>query len=141
MVACWSLLITLSAFAPAGPLPAADEAVVKRLVEALKDSDLEVRMHLGAALSKCGAAAVEPLAAALKSASADQRAGAAYALGLIGSAARPALPTLLDALSDPELEVRRQTAMAINRVYVPSRPAPATPLAQRPPTTPRGAPR
>lgn len=98
----------------------ADSVIVAKLVEALKDPDLEVRQNLGAALARLPIEAVGPLMAALKDANPARRAGAAYALGLIGDpAASSALPGLLDALSDPELEVRRQASQAVARIVTP----------------------
>lgn len=96
--------------------PVRDDALVRRLIDALKDPDPDVRQNLAAALAKVGPAAVEPLVAALKDSLPERRAGAAYALGLIGTAAGTALPGLLDALDDKELDVRRQASFAISRV-------------------------
>jgi HEAT repeat protein len=106
------------AIAPSVPAadPGSDETVVRRLIEALKDADPDVRQNLAAALAKIGPTAVEPLVAALKDPLAERRAGAAYALGLIGPAARAALPKLLDALDDKDLDVRRQVSYAVSRL-------------------------
>lgn len=98
-----------------------DAVIVTRLVEALKDSDVEVRQNLGAALAKLSADAVGPLTAALKDPNPARRAGAAYALGLIGEPAAAALPGLLDALTDADLEVRRQASQSVGRVLTPAR--------------------
>lgn len=109
-----------------------ESAVVARLVAALKDPDLDVRLALGQALARMPAAAVGPLGEALRDADPMRRAGAAYALGLIGEPAAAALPNLLDALDDPELEVRRQSARAVGRVMVPrASPRPLRPEAVR----------
>ena len=112
------------------PSEAEDAAVIRRLVEALKDNDAEVRQNLAVALAKFGTAAVDPLSQALKDTNADRRGGAAYALGLIGPTARAALPALLDAVSDKEPDVRRQASYAVGRLIVPrdpySRPTPRT---------------
>lgn len=110
----FTLAALLSVAAPAPPLPA--DEVVARLIDALSDTDPDVRGNLAVALAKIGPAAVEPLTAALKDANADRRAGAAYALGQIGPAARPALPALLDLLKDPDVGVRRQASFAVGRV-------------------------
>ena len=106
-----------------------DAAVAARLVDALKDPDLEVRLALGQALTKVSGVAVGPLTVALKDPLPARRAGAAYALGLIGDRANDALPNLLDALNDPELEVRRQAALAVGRVLS-ARPARVVPRPQ-----------
>jgi HEAT repeat protein len=107
----------------------AEMALVKRLIEALKDPDPDVRQNLCSALAKVGAPAVEPLLGALKDKTAppERRAGVAYALGQIGPMARAAIPALLDALEDSDLDVRRQASFAISRLIPkrPTAPAPA----------------
>jgi hypothetical protein len=112
-----SVLLPISGVAADSPgKPSPNEVVIRRLVEALNDSDLDVRQNLGVALAKIGPASVEPLTAALKDKSADRRAGAAYALGLIGSEAKTALPELLELLKDDDVGVRRQASFAIGRI-------------------------
>jgi HEAT repeat protein len=101
----------------APPVPDPDQKeVVKKLVEALKDPDPDVRQNLGAALAKIGPDAIEPLVEALKGDNPDRRAGAAYTLGLIGPPAKAALPALLEALKDESVEVRRQASYAVARL-------------------------
>ena len=117
----------VGSFALADPIPAsapnpADAKVIASLIDALKDGDPDVRQNLGVALAKFGAAAVEPLHKALASDTPTRRAGAAYALGQLGPTAKPALPKLLDLLSDNELDVRRQASFAVGRI-LPNRPA------------------
>ncbi len=115
LLAGWTAAVAVAA--PPTPLPEPDnKEVVKKLVEALKDPDLDVRQNLGVALSKIGADAVEPLVVALKGDNVDRRAGAAYSLGLIGPPARAAIPALLDALKDETTEVRRQASYSIARL-------------------------
>jgi HEAT repeat protein len=109
---------TLAASVPAAE-PVANDVLVKRLIAALQDPDPDVRQNLASALAKIGPAAVEALTAALADDLPERRAGAAYALGHIGSPARSALPKLLDALDDKELDVRRQASYAVSRL-VPS---------------------
>jgi HEAT repeat protein len=124
------LLAVLCVGAAVGPAVAADpppDALVRRLIDALKDSDPDVRQNLGTALAKIGPAAVEPLTEALGDSLPERRAGAAYALGQMGTAARPALAKLLDALDDKELDVRRQASYAVSRLVT------TTPA--KPPTT------
>jgi HEAT repeat protein len=99
----------------AQPVPT-DDQVIATLIDALKDTDPDVRTNLSAALAKFGAVAVEPLVKALKDDSAGRRAGAAYALGQLGSQAKPALPQLLELLKDEQVEVRRQVSFAISRI-------------------------
>lgn len=101
---------------PTLPVPGTDAVVIRRLVEALKDSDPDVRGNLAAALSRVGPAAVDPLIEALKDRNPDRRAGAAYTLGLIGYPARAALTPLLDLLDDPDVGVRRQASFALSRI-------------------------
>jgi HEAT repeat protein len=112
-------LAGLSAAAAVAAPPVADtdqKEVIKKLVEALKDPDPDVRQNLGAALAKIGPEAVEPLVEALKGDNPDRRAGAAYTLGLIGPQAKSALPALLEALKDEAVEVRRQASYAVARL-------------------------
>jgi HEAT repeat protein len=101
----------------ADPVPTVpQDKLIDRLIDGLKDPDPDVRQHLAVALAKIGPAGVEPLIAALGDTSAEKRAGAAYALGQIGPPARGALPKLLDALDDKDLDVRRQASYAISRL-------------------------
>jgi HEAT repeat protein len=120
-------VICAGSFALADPIPSsapnpADERVISSLIDALKDADPDVRQNLGVALAKFGAAAVEPLQKALTSDTSARRAGAAYALGQLGPTAKPALPKLLDLLTDNELDVRRQASFAVGRI-LPNRPS------------------
>lgn len=117
--------------------PAVDEVVIRRLIEALSDPDLDVRQNLAVALAKIGSAGVTQLNEALKDKNADRRAGAAYALGLIGPGARVALPNLLDLLKDDDVGVRRQAAYAIGRIVPAGRPAAS--LASTPPPASGGS--
>ncbi len=96
--------------------PLRDEFVVRRLIEALKDSDPDIRNNLSSALTKLGPTAVEQLGEALRDALPERRAGAAYALGMMGANAKAALPKLLDALADADLDVRRQVSLAVSRI-------------------------
>ena len=116
-------VIGLLVFAAAAP-PAPEDAVVRRLVEALKDVDPEVRQNVAIALAKLGTPAIDPLVNALKDAAPEKRSGAAYTLALIGPPARSAMPALLDALADKDTDVRRQVSYAIGRILLPGRPSP-----------------
>ena len=117
MFAALLVAATLAQVAPpAERRPALDDGTVRRLIDALKDPDFEVRQNLGAALAKTGPRVVPLLREALKDKLVERRSGAAYALGLLGDTARPALPELLDALNDPDTDVRRQASYAIARV-------------------------
>jgi HEAT repeat protein len=108
-----------------------DPVLVRRLIEAMKDTDPDVRVNLAVALAKIGPAAVEPLVAALKDSLPERRAGAAQALGQIGAGAKAALPSLLDALDDTDRDVRRQASFAVSRI-VPN--GNVKPPARTPPT-------
>ena len=126
-------VVCLTLLAPATPAadPVPEDALVRRLIDALKDTDPDVRLNLTAALAKIGPAAVEPLVTALKDSLPERRAGAAQALGQIGAGAKAALPQLLDALDDKDLDVRRQASFAVSRI-IPS--GTAKPPARTPPT-------
>lgn len=110
-----SLVVSPAPHAPA----AADGALVRQLIDALKDPDPDVRNNLATALAKIGPASVEPLTAALKDRLPERRAAAAYTLALLGSDSRPALPTLLDLLKDDDVDVRRQASYAISKIVPP----------------------
>jgi HEAT repeat protein len=112
-------VLTLQATPQPAPVPLKDAEVLDRLIEALKDTDPDVRQNLSTALSKFGQSAVEPLVKVLGSETAGQRAGAAYALAQLGHGARPALPKLLDLLKDQDVDVRRQSSLAVSRILVP----------------------
>jgi HEAT repeat protein len=122
-------LLTVALWQFSSPMVAApiesEEILIRRLIEALKEDDPDVRQNLASALAKLGSAAVEPLITALKDKGGppERRAGAAYALGQIGLSAKAALPALLDALNDKELDVRRQAAYAVNRLIPNKKPA------------------
>lgn len=112
-------VLTLQASPRQEPIQLKDAEILDRLIEALKDTDPDVRQNLSTALSKFGQTAVEPLVKALGSETAGQRAGAAYALAQLGHGARPALPKLLELLKDKDVDVRRQSSLAVSRILVP----------------------
>ena len=122
VIACLASGVALAA----DPLP--NDALVKRLIDALQDPDPDVRQNLAMALAKIGPAAVEPLTAALADPLAERRAGAAYALGQIGGPARSALPKLLDALDGKDVDVRRQVSHAVSRLVPTITAKPPAPL-------------
>lgn len=123
-----ALVVGLLTLPAAAGEPVREDALVRRLVDALKDPDPDVRQNLAVALAKIGSAAVEPLMAALEDSLAERRAGAAYALGHMGNAAKPALAKLLDALDDKDLDVRRQASYAISRLVPGGAKPPAKPV-------------
>jgi HEAT repeat protein len=111
--------LSLQAQPPQAPVQLKDAEILDKLIEALRDTDPDVRQNLSTALSKFGQSAVEPLVKALASENAGQRAGAAYTLAQLGNGALPALPKLLELLKDSDLDVRRQSSLAVSRILVP----------------------
>jgi HEAT repeat protein len=73
----------------------------------------EVRRMAAEALGWMGPAAVEPLRAVLKNDSPAARRAAARALGRLGPAARTAEADLVEAVNDPDAEVRTAAAKAL----------------------------
>src|SRR6266568_1958210 len=90
--------------------------LIPSLLDALKDTDSEVRQHTAMALASLGHEAIGPLTKALEDPVKEKRAGAAYALGQMGYNAHEAIPALLKALKDDEALVRRSASQAISRV-------------------------
>src|SRR5438270_12632456 len=92
------LVVAVAARSPAQPpsepptpaLPVPTRTLVVALIEALGDTDPEVRVNAAVALANVGTDAVEPLTAALRDRNRDARAAAAYALGQIGGPAAAA---------------------------------------------------
>src|SRR5207253_8228539 len=64
---------------PTPALPVPTRTLVVALIEALGDTDPEVRVNAAVALANVGTDAVEPLTAALRDRNRDARAAAAYA--------------------------------------------------------------
>ena len=87
---------------------------LKPVVEALKDSDSDVRKAAAEALVKIGAPAVEPLIAALKDSNWMVPKAAAEALGQIGDAR--AVEPLIAALKDSDWWLRRAAAEALKQI-------------------------
>ena len=100
------------------PKPAAQQfkELIPGLVDALKDTDAEVRQNSALALAALGRDALVPLKEALKDANREKRAAAAYALGQMGVSGREAMAELLKVLKDDEAAVRRSASQAINRI-------------------------
>ncbi len=93
----------------------ADPRKLNALIEALKDSDREVRETALAALAEIRDPRVfEPLTAALKDASPDIRQQAAFGLGQLRDAR--AIEPLTAALTDSSAEVREQAAFALGQL-------------------------
>jgi HEAT repeat protein len=90
--------------------------LIPGLIEALKDSDADVRQHSAMALAALGRDAMKPLGEALKDPVKEKRAAAAYALGQMGYLGADSMPVLLTALKDEEAIVRRSASQAISRI-------------------------
>jgi hypothetical protein len=90
--------------------------LVPALLEALADTDGDVRMLAAATLLKIGPEAVPPLTEALKSKDRDTRANAAYLLGQLGDFAGSAVPALTKGLKDENTDVRRRVAYALHNI-------------------------
>jgi hypothetical protein len=89
------------------------------LIEALEDSDTNVRAWSAQAIGGIGpdaADAVPALIRLLKNDTDGGRNSACIALKGIGPAAKEALPTLRNALSDPSVDVRRFAKQAIDAI-------------------------
>src|SRR5262249_53187139 len=92
------------------------EPAVPALVAALGTEKDETRALVGSALGKIGAPAVTPLRKALTDSKVIVRRAAVDALGSLGSLARPAVPDLVPALKDKDLEGRVGAAVALKRI-------------------------
>jgi HEAT repeat protein len=94
-----------------GLYPLAEPSMISYLIESLKDPYVKVRNNVAAVLGKIGLPAVEPLALTLKDETAAP--SAQNALVKIGT---PACSLLIQALSDPDEQVRRYAAGAIGDI-------------------------
>jgi beta-lactamase regulating signal transducer with metallopeptidase domain len=93
----------------------ADPRAVAALLEALKDSDREVRENAMQALANLRAPeALGPMRAALKDSSPDVREQAAFALGQMHD--RESVEALSAALADESASVREQAAFALGQI-------------------------
>ncbi|MBD2041576.1 sister chromatid cohesion protein PDS5 [Microcoleus sp. FACHB-672] len=90
--------------------------IIPPLVEALKDSEPDIRRVAAEALGRMGEPAVPELIAALKGDSSSVRLVAAEALGQIGPDARLAVPALIDRLEDGDWRVRSGAARALGKI-------------------------
>jgi HEAT repeat protein len=91
-------------------------AVLPTLEKPLADRDEDVRSMAVEALGWMGPEAVAPLARALKDKAPAPRRAAARALGRMGLPAKAAESALLDAVNDPDNEVRDEAAKALRRI-------------------------
>jgi HEAT repeat protein len=86
------------------------------LIAALYDPDQLVRANAGVALGRFGGLAVPALIRQTESGPVEVRRGAALALGFIGKPAEPAIPALVQLLSDPENSVRQEAARSLAKI-------------------------
>jgi hypothetical protein len=91
--------------------------LIPALIDALKDSDAQVRYSAASALADIGKPAVPALLDILKGKDqpADLRANVAYILGQMGSIGQEAVPVLTKLLKDDDAEIRRRAAYALQR--------------------------
>ncbi|NQT90763.1 MAG: HEAT repeat domain-containing protein, partial [Candidatus Omnitrophica bacterium] len=97
----------------------AEKETVKKLIEALKDKNDDVRRSAAEALGEIGSdakSAISALTEALKDENGDVRVYAAEALGEIGPAAKSAIPALTEALKDEGMYVRFSAAEALSKI-------------------------
>jgi HEAT repeat protein len=83
--------------------PAAERAAPE-LIDCLKDRNHEVRRLASHALAGIGAGAVPTLCQTLSNTDSDVRIGAAYALGIMKSNAKEAVPSLVKALEEENVD-------------------------------------
>jgi HEAT repeat protein len=101
---------------PARPAAQQYKELIPTLIEALNDSDLEVRQYSALALAAVGADALPALKEALQDKCRERRSAAAYALGQMGASAREAIPELLKTVQDEDTMVKRSAAQALSRI-------------------------
>jgi hypothetical protein len=101
-----------------GTTPAARQFtnLIPSLIDALKDSDSEVRQHAAMSLAAIGPESIKPLTESLTDPIVEKRAAAAYALGHMGYEGHDAIPALLKSLKDDDASVRRAASQAISRI-------------------------
>ncbi len=97
-----------------GQMGAAAIKALPALLELLGDHDIRVRWQTAQTVANLGESALQGLTYELGVAPA--KASAARTLGLMGERAKPALPTLVEALADPDPNVRQAVAEAIGRI-------------------------
>ena len=90
--------------------------LIPGLIEALKDTDSDVRQHAAMSLATLGPEALKPLIESLQDPVREKRAASAYALGHMGYEGHDAMPALLKTLKDEDPSVRRAAAQAISRI-------------------------
>jgi hypothetical protein len=102
-----------------GNLREAAAPAVPVLIEALRDSNWNVRQEAILALGRIGASAVPALIELLPDADVNVRLATGEVFGYIGAEATPAVPALTKALHDDSQWVRLQAAKALKRIGSP----------------------
>jgi len=92
-------------------------SAIPTLIDALLDPDPKLGESALWALHYCSPDSVEPLVGCLAHGQALVRERAAHSLGNIGERARPAVPRLLELLTDDDQAVRRRSAWAIGLTH------------------------
>jgi HEAT repeat protein len=106
------------------------KSAVPALIESFTDAGDEVRAGSVESLGRIGAVAVPDLATATRAVDDRVRRGAVAALARSGPAAEPAIPALVQALTDPDKEVRCGAARALGAIRS-EKPAAAEALLKR----------
>lgn len=101
-------------------LLAQNKDLIPSLIEALKDTEADVRLGAAHALASLGKEAVPSLMETLSHKDKNLRAFAIYALGQAGKPAGPAIPLLIKAIKDEDKEVRRQAVGALQKIIADS---------------------
>ncbi|MBC8100716.1 MAG: HEAT repeat domain-containing protein, partial [Armatimonadetes bacterium] len=102
-----------------GQIGSSAAPAVPALAHLLASGNLDVRNSAAYALAQIGEPSISALTGALQGVSTAARIPAANALREIGRAAAPAVPALIVALNDPDADVRRAVARALERMNTP----------------------
>ncbi len=95
-----------------------DGSTIEQLIQALGDSDSDVKWHASQALAKIGAPAVEPLIQALSDRDSNVRQYAVLALGNIGDTST--IEQLIQALGDSDSDVKWYAIQALAKIGAPA---------------------
>jgi HEAT repeat protein len=117
-----SPIIRASAVRTLGGIANRTMVEIPRVIEALGDPDVDVRLHAAISLAwrissgKRSSSLVPALVLALKDRDARVRLASAVTLGRLGTVAEGALPALHASANDPEKSVREKIEQAITRI-------------------------